>query len=106
MPRRALFFLWMAASLTTMFFYPLVSAMSDDLLYLQWQRADTYVFSVNFVGLAAAMALLLWWARGGSPHKRHDMASSGPLSYDVTSVNNGRLSDARRIDRVRVRHPG
>ena len=61
MPKKVLFFLWVAASLTTMFFYPLVSAMSDDLVYLQWQRTDTYAFCVNFVAIAAVTALLLWW---------------------------------------------
>ena len=63
MHRRGLYFAWLGASLATMFFYPLLSAISDGLFYLQWQRANTLELLLAFLVIASTMGMLLFVAQ-------------------------------------------
>ncbi len=62
MLKKGLYFFWLGMSLTSMFFYPLISTISDGLFYLQWQGANSLEFLLAFVTIASIMGTLLFCA--------------------------------------------
>lgn len=53
------YFLWMGMALASLFFYPLIASLHDQLWYLQWKRANSWelFFSLVLVSLFTAFAL-------------------------------------------------
>ena len=59
MIRSGLYFLWLGCALATLFFYPLISALSDAVFYLQWQPAHTAEFLLLYLLVAVLLGGLL-----------------------------------------------
>jgi len=60
MRKSILYFLWLGVSLTTMFFYPLISTISDGLFYLQWQNSNTLELFLAFLTISSVLGVLLY----------------------------------------------
>src|SRR3989338_5057983 len=58
--KRFIFLGWCALTLVTLFFYPLIATIHDDLWYLQWRKYDAYDLLGVYVILTILMTTVLF----------------------------------------------
>ncbi len=61
MQKQILYYLWLGLSLNTMFFYPLISSLSDNPIYLHWNHTNSveYILVSCIISIIAAIIIFI-----------------------------------------------
>lgn len=62
--------IWLGLSLASLFFYPLLSALGEQVFYLHWRRSDSLELLIGFALLAICLGSCLWLIERGSARWR------------------------------------
>jgi hypothetical protein len=90
MTRRLVVSAWLGLALAALFFYPLASALSTGLYYLQWQTADVVETAAAIAALACLVGAIVFgvWPRSTrTAHAALAVVSAVPLASFAAGVS-------------------